>query len=62
LGQRWARALQDSGRTVVPILINEYGYDRFNTTLMRGDPTDFERRACEGADVIYACLSGPADE
>ncbi len=41
LGPRWARALQDSGRTVVSILINEYGSDRFNTTLMRGDPTDF---------------------
>ncbi len=38
LGPRWARALQDSGRTVVSILINEYGSDRFNTTLMRGDP------------------------
>jgi hypothetical protein len=31
---------------------------------MRGDPTDFEfaRRACDGAEVIYTCLNGPADE
>ena len=32
--------------------------------IMRSDPTDFEfvLRACDGAEVIYSCLNGPAKE
>jgi nucleoside-diphosphate-sugar epimerase len=64
VGAALAHALQDSGRTVISIPVNEYGSDPTNTTIMRGDPTDFEfaLRACDGAEVIYTCLNGPADE
>ena len=63
VGAALAHALQESGRTVISIPINEYGSDPFGITVMRGDPTDFEfaLRACDGADVIYSCLNGPAN-
>jgi nucleoside-diphosphate-sugar epimerase len=63
-GAALARALQESGRTVLSVPVNEYGSDPVNTTVMRGDPTDFEfaLRACDGAEVIYTCLNGPAKD
>ena len=64
VGVALARALEEAGRTVVSIPVNEYGSDPFGITVMRGDPTDFEfaLRACTGAEVIYTCLNGPANE
>lgn len=64
VGVALARVLEQSGRTVVSIPTNEYGSDPPNSTVMRGDPTDFEfaLRACVGAEVIYTCLNGPPDE
>jgi hypothetical protein len=64
VGVALARVLQQTSRSVLAVPVNEYGSDPFNTTVMRGDPTDFKfaLRACAGADVIYTCLNGPADE
>ena len=64
VGSALAHALRESGRAVISIPVNEYGSDPINTTIMRGDPTDFEfaLRACDGAEVIYTCLNGPANE
>jgi len=64
VGAALAHALEQSGRTVISIPVNEYGSDPPNTTIMRGDPTDFEfaLRACTGAETIYTCLNGPANE
>lgn len=64
VGSALARALQESGRTVVAIPVNEYGSDPFDTPIARGNPTDFDMvlRLCEGAEAIYLCLNGPADE
>lgn len=64
VGVALARALERSGRSVIAIPVNEYGSDPVNTTVMRGDPTDFEfaLRACTGAEVIYTCLNGPVNE
>jgi nucleoside-diphosphate-sugar epimerase len=63
VGAALAHALQQSGRTVISIPVNEYGSDPVGITVMRGDPTDFEfaLRACDGAEVIYTCLNGPAN-
>lgn len=64
VGVALAHALEESGRTVISIPVNEYGSDPFGTTVMRGDPTDFEfaLRACDGAEVIYSCLNAPTNE
>jgi nucleoside-diphosphate-sugar epimerase len=64
VGAALARALHDSGRTVVAVPVNEYGSDPNDATVIRGDATDFEfaSRACEGAQVIYLCLNGPPNE
>ena len=63
-GAALARALQESGRTVLSVPVNEYGSDHVNTTVTRGDPTDFEfaLRPCVGVEVIYTCLNGPAND
>ena len=63
VGAALARALHDTGRTVVAIPVNEYGSDPLKATIMRGDPTDFDFaiRACAGAEVIYLCLNGPTN-
>jgi len=64
VGVALAHALQESGRTVISVPVNEYGSDPYGIDAMRGDPTDFEfaLRACAGAVAIYSCLNGPADE
>lgn len=64
VGVALARALEQSGRTVVSVPVNEYGSDPFGIAVMRGDATDFEfaMRACQGASVIYSCLNGPVKE
>lgn len=64
VGTALTRALQESGPTVVSIPVKEYGSDPVNTTIMRGDPIDFEfaLRACDGAEVIYTCINGPAKD
>ena len=64
VGAVLARVLHETGRTVVSVPVNEYGSDPIQATVMRGDAADFEfaRRACEGAEAIYLCLNGPADE
>jgi nucleoside-diphosphate-sugar epimerase len=64
VGVALAHALVQSGRTVISIPVNEYGSDPVDSTVMRGDPTDFEfaLRACVGAEVIYTCLNGPPSQ
>lgn len=64
VGVALAHALQESGRTVISVPVNEYGSDPYGIDVMRGDPTDFEfaLRACAGAEAIYSCLNGPVDE
>ena len=64
VGSAPARGLQESGRTVISIPVNEYGSDHVNTTATQGDPTDFEfaLRTCDGAEVIYTCLNGPEND
>ncbi len=64
VGAALAHVLEQSGRTVISIPVNEYGSDPIGTTVLRDDPTDFEfaRRVCEGAEVIYSCLNGPPKE
>ena len=64
VGAALARALHETGRTVVAIPVNEYGSDPMQATVIRGDAAEFEfaLRVCEGADAIYLCLNGPANE
>ena len=64
VGAALAHALEKSGRSVISVPVNEYGSDPYGITIMRGDPTDLEfvLRACSGAEVIYSCLNGPANE
>jgi nucleoside-diphosphate-sugar epimerase len=64
VGVALAHALERTGKSVIVIPVNEYGSDPFDVSVMRGDPTDFEfaLRACSGAEVIYTCLNGPANE
>ena len=44
VGTALARALQESGRTVVSIPVNKYGSDPVNTTIMRGESDRFRVR------------------
>lgn len=64
VGVALARVLEESGRNVVSVPVNEYGSDPTGSAVLRGDPTDYEfgLRACAGAEVIYTCLNGPPDE
>lgn len=64
VGASLSRLLHETGRTVAAIPVNEYGSDPVDATIVRGDPTDFEfaLRVCDGAEVIYLCLNGPANE
>ena len=64
VGAALVHALEQSGRSVISVPVNEYGSDPYGIAIMRGDPTDIEfvLRACSGAEVIYSCLNGPSNE
>jgi nucleoside-diphosphate-sugar epimerase len=64
VGAALARVLREAGRSVVAVPANEYGSDPLEATVIRGDATDFEFAVgvCEGAEIIYLCLTGPPGE